>query len=779
MAPQHASDPLSPNVTGPDEADATAWDDPAERDRFTRWRASAPGEARVGESAFSIDGMYCAACSVTIEQALLKLPGVIAADVNPATRRARVQWQDGRTQPSALIAAVERAGYRATPALALQAETQRHRESRKALWRLFVAGFCMMQVMMYAVPTYYATPGDMTDDIWRLMQWASWLLSIPVVLFSAGPFLQGAWRDVRARRIGMDVPVAVGIVVTFVASTGATFQPGGIFGAEVYFDSLTMFVFFLLCGRYLELRARSATAGALEGLMHRLPETVERLHDDGTVETVLVRRLHVGDRVRVRPGQAFPADGSLLDGRAQVDEALLTGESRPVLRGAGEPVVAGSFNLSSPVVMRVERTGQDTRYAQIVALMERASTDRPALARLADRIAGPFLWGVLIAAFGAALAWSFIEPGRAVWVAVSVLIVTCPCALSLATPSALLSAAGALARRGILVQRLQALEALARADLFVFDKTGTLTQDRLAVTGFDLAPPWTRDSAMPHAVALAQASLHPVSQALLRESAGAAPVVLLDVRELPGQGIEGRDEQGRVWRLGAPGFAVPGRAASGGAGTTAWLSADGALVARFFFEESLRPDARAALAALRADGVEVLLLTGDREASAQRVATALGIADYRALASPEDKLRSVQTAQALGRRVAMVGDGINDGPVIARADVSIAMGQGASLARAQADFTLLSGRLTDVVEARRLAVRTLRVIAQNLAWAATYNAVCIPLALLGHMPPWLAGLGMAASSLFVVLNAWRLARQPGVPASGGPTPLSASAVATY
>nr|WP_297350867.1 cation-translocating P-type ATPase [uncultured Caldimonas sp.] len=778
MAPQHASASLSPNVTGADPADVTVWDDPVERDRFTRWQAPAPGETRVGESAFSIDGMYCAACSVTIEQALQKLPGVIAADVNPATRRARVRWLDGHTCPSALITAVEQAGYRATPALALQAETQRHQENRQALWRLFVAGFCMMQVMMYAVPTYYAAPGDMTDDIWRLLQWASWLLSIPVVLFSAGPFLQGAWRDVRARRVGMDVPVAVGIVVTFVASTGATFNPGGIFGAEVYFDSLTMFVFFLLCGRYLELRARSATAGALEGLMHRLPETVERLRADGTTETVLVRRLHAGDHVRVRPGQAFPADGSLLEGQAQVDEALLTGESRPVLRGSGEPVVAGSFNLSSPVVMRVERTGQDTRYAQIVALMERASTDRPALARLADRIAGTFLWGVLIAAFGAALAWSFIEPGRAVWVAVSVLIVTCPCALSLATPSALLSAAGALARRGILVQRLQALEALARADLFVFDKTGTLTQDRLAVTGFDLVPPWARASALPHAAALAQASLHPVAQALLRESTGVTPVALSDVRELPGQGIEGRDGRGRTWRLGAPGFAVPGQAAARGAGTTAWLSADGLLVARFFLEESLRPDARVAVAALRADGVEVLLLTGDREPSARRVAAALGIADYRALASPEDKLRSVQTAQALGRRVAMVGDGINDGPVIARADVSIAMGQGAALARAQADFTLLSGRLADVVEARRLAVRTLRVIAQNLGWAAAYNAVCIPLALLGYLPPWLAGLGMAGSSLFVVMNAWRLARLPGPQAQRAPASLRASAAAT-
>lgn len=765
MASLHASAPILPKVApAPGTPDAAAWDDPEERDRYTRWQEG-EGGARIGESAFAIEGMYCAACSVAIEQALQAVPGVHDADVNPATRRARVRWEDRRTRPSALIAAVERAGYRATPALALQSETARHDENRRALWRLFVAGFCMMQVMMYAVPTYYATPGEMTDDIWRLLQWASWLLSIPVVVFAAGPFLQGAWRDLRARRIGMDVPVALGIVVTFVASTGATFDPHGVFGSEVYFDSLTMFVFFLLCGRYLELRARAATAGALESLMHRLPDTVERLGDDGRAESVPVRRLRTGDRVRVRPGQAFPADGRLLEGKVQVDEALLTGESRPQLRAPGDTVVAGSFNLSSPVLMRVERTGADTRYAHIVALMERAGADRPALARLADRIAAPFLWGVLVAAVGAAAVWSLVDPQRAVWVAVSVLIVTCPCALSLATPSALLSAAGALARRGVLVQRLQALESLARAQWFVFDKTGTLTQDRLAVSGFDLAPPWSRESALPYMLTLAQASLHPVAQALVREAGALAGAPLLEVRELPGAGLEGIDAQGRRWRLGKPAFAAPRSLVAGGSSTSAWLSVDAEIVARFSLEESLRPDARQALAALRAEGVGVLLLSGDRPEAARRVADVLGIDEVHAGASPEDKLQVVRSLQAAGHRVAMVGDGINDGPVLAVADVSLAMGQGAALARAQADFTLLCGRLADVVGARRLALRTLRVVKQNLGWAAAYNAVCVPLALLGYMPPWLAGLGMAVSSLLVVLNAWRLTRDPDVSSS--------------
>ncbi len=741
----------------PSPGDAAVLDDPAELDTFTRW-SEGEGGARTGDSVFAIEGMYCAACSITIEQALQGLPGVLSAEVLPATRRAHVRWDPRRTRASALVEAVEKAGYRAYPALSVQAEAARRAEQRRSLWRLFVAGFCMMQVMMYAVPTYYSTPGDMTGDIWQLLQWASWLLSIPVVLFAAGPFFKGALAHLRARRIGMDVPVSIGIVVTFVASTGATFDPGGIFGHEVYFDSLTMFVFFLLCGRHLELKARGRAAGALEGLMRRLPETVDRLREDGTVEAVSLRRLSVGDRVRVRAGQAFPADGTLLEGSAQVDEALLTGESRSVLRSPGHAVVAGSFNLSAPVVMRVDRVGDDTRYARIVSLMERASLDRPELARLADRVAVPFLWGVLIAAAGSALAWSFIDPSRSVWVAVAVLIVTCPCAISLATPSALLAATGTLARRGILVQRLQALEALAQADLFVFDKTGTVTQDRLALAEVEPVAGWSREAVLAHAGSLAALSLHPVSRALREAAPSGAAAAWSEVREVAGQGLEGRDAQGRLWQLGKP---VDGHRRMQADAPQAWLSCDGVTVARFGFVESLRPDARAALAALQAQGVKVKLLSGDRPAAARVVGDELGVQDVQAGASPEDKLAAVTLAQQAGLRVVMVGDGLNDGPVLAKADVSFAMGQGAPLTQARSDFTVLSGRLGDIVEARALAVRTLRIIRQNLAWSALYNAVSIPLALVGWMPPWLAGLGMAGSSLFVVLNATRLARSGG------------------
>jgi len=341
--------------------------------------------------------------------------------------------------------AVQAAGYSALPANDAFARERRLAESRKALWRMMVAGLCMMQVMMYAYPAYVAQPGDLSAEMEQLLRWASWVLTLPVILFSCGPFFSNAWRDVLHRRVSMDLPVALGMLITFVVSSAGTFDPAGIFGHEVFFDSLTMFVFFLLAGRWLELRLRDKTAGALESLMNRLPDSVLRLKTDGQFERVPVRRLQAGDVIRVLPGEVFPADGVLLQGHTSVDEALLTGESRPLSRQVGDEVISGSHNLSAMVQLRVDRVGEQTRFAQIVNLMESASTTKPNLARLADTIAKPFLIGVLIAAGLACAYWWQTDPERALMVAVSVLIVTCPCALSLATPAAMLSAAGTLA----------------------------------------------------------------------------------------------------------------------------------------------------------------------------------------------------------------------------------------------------------------------------------------------------------------------------------------------
>ncbi len=736
-------------------------DDPVEQVRFTRWVSGASGE-RLGESTLQLSGMYCAACSGTIESLLAAVDGVSAVRVSAAAQRATVRWDPDRTQPSELITAIRRGGYDAVPDAAAPARELRRAEHRTALWRFFVASFCAMQVMMLATPSYVSGPGELADDMRQLLNWGSWVLTLPVVWFAAGPFFAGAWRGLRHGRIGMDVPVALGVLVTFVASTGATFDPGGPFGHEVYFDSLTMFVSFLLGGRYLELRARHRAAESLEVALAGMPETALRLDENDRWTEVSVLRLRPGDRVRVPLGQAFPADGVLVLGRTQADEALLSGESTPVDKPAGAELVGGSINVGAPVEMLVERAGADTRFEAIVSMMRDAMTQRPAMARLADRWAAPFLWAVLLLAAAAAVAWSFIDPSRALAVAVSVLIVTCPCALSLAAPATLVAAAGGLARRGVLVQRLDAIEILARTRRLFVDKTGTLTEDRLQLSRMVALPDGEMGAADAArlgnvAATLAAWSSHPLSRALAAATE-AAPAASgwTAIEEIAGLGMSAIDAEGTEWRLGSAAWiGLPPQPAGQAA---AWLSRNGVAVARFEFEEALREGAAEAVAALRAQGMRVTLLSGDTPERAAALAARLGLDDAVGGATPKAKLAAMAAAQAEGGPVAMVGDGVNDAPVLARADVSLAMGQGALVARAQADAVIISNRPLDIVRARATATKAVRIVHQNLLWAAIYNAACIPLALAGFLPPWAAGLGMACSSLLVIGNAMRAGR---------------------
>ncbi|MEO8807966.1 MAG: cation-translocating P-type ATPase [Burkholderiaceae bacterium] len=743
--------------------DAALMDDPVEQAGFTSWQQDVTGQ-RIAESHFALTGLYCAACADVIEHALRAEPGVVAATVNYATRRASVRWRTALTKPSQIVASVARAGYAAAPDLAEPARALRQRAWRDALWRLFVAVFCMMQVMMYAAPAYVAEPGTLAPDLLRLLQWASWLLSLPVVLFSAAPIFREASQGLRQGQVRMDLPVAIGIGVTFVVSSVATFAPDAGFGHEVYFDSLTMFVCFLLAGRTLALRAQTRVAASLEAALSRQPQAVQRIGADGSVTRVALRNLAVGDRVRVAVGEAFPADGCVTDGRTRADEALLTGESRPVPKQPGDSVIAGSLNLGAPVTLRVERLGADTRYEAVVALMRSALTQRPALVQAADRVAVPFLWGVLLLAAAAGGVWSFIDPARAVWVMVSVLIVTCPCALSLAAPSALLAAAGTLARRGVLVQRLDALEALANLQCLYFDKTGTLTEDRLDLRELHVLPAAQQagldaSTLLAQAAALAAYSSHPLSRALAGLAAGVAPPAWSNVAEVAGAGLQAVAADRRVARLGAREWVDALQPElSGAAGAQVWFGDERGALACFEFDEALRADAADTIGRLRDAGLATALLSGDAPERVRRVAERLGVTDAEGHASPERKLARMAAAQQAGRRVGMVGDGLNDAPVIARADVSFAMGGGAAITRSKADFILMSGRLADVLFARDTARRAMRVVRQNLGWALAYNLTCVPLALFGLFPPWAAGLGMATSSLAVVLNAMRIAR---------------------
>ena len=736
-------------------------DDPQEWSAFSRLKEEG---ALVWESNVLIEGMHCVACALNIEEALSRVPGVLKAEVGASSHRARVLWSADVVKPSAWLQAVQLAGYQAVPANDAFVRERRQVEARKALWRLGVAGLCMMQVMMYAYPAYIAAPGDLSAEMEQLLRWASWVLTLPVILFSCGPFFKNALNDVMQRRVSMDLPVALGMLITFSVSTVGTFEPTGHFGREVYFDSLTMFVFFLLAGRWLELRLRDRTAGALEALMNRLPDSVARLGEDGRFERVSVRRLVVGDRVRVLPGEMFPADGLVLTGQTSVDEALLTGESRPVSRAVGEEVIAGSHNLTAGVEVRVLRVGEQTRFAQIVALMESASVTKPTLALLADRIAKPFLILVLLAAALAGAYWWGRDPGHALMVAVSVLVVTCPCALSLATPAAMLAAAGQLARSGVLVRRLEAFEALNEVNTVVFDKTGTLTLDAMALGASQVRAGVTAEAALAMAAALAAHSLHPVSKALVaaQSQAGLGAYQAQDVREVAGGGVAGlvgfgeTSQAPKPLRLGSAEFC--GVTASPSDALRVFVSDDQGWLATFEIIEALRSDAKSTVAAFQAAGVGVHLLSGDSTAAAARVAAQVGIQSFRGGCSPQDKLDFLRSAQQQGQKVAVVGDGLNDGPVLAGAHVSFAFGRAVPLAQAKADFVVMGEQLEVIFKTLQLSKRTLRVVRQNLWWAAIYNAICVPLAVVGWLPAWLAGLGMAFSSLFVVLNALRLSK---------------------
>ncbi|MDH0371243.1 cation-translocating P-type ATPase [Comamonas aquatica] len=802
MSQEHPRPASKPEETAPSRdfpavaGELHLLDDPVEWDSFGKPLAAVPGQSyvpqdvEVWDSHIALDGMYCATCALTIEDALRAVPGVERAEVSAAAKRARVVWRPAMVLPSQWMAAVQKAGYKAFPARDAVAREIRLAQHRKALWRWLLATFCMMQVMMYAWPAYDAQPGDLLMEFERLLRWASWVICIPMLIFACGPFFSGAWRDLRRRRVSMDLPVALGMIITFIVSTIGTFAPEGIFGQEVFYDSLTMFVSFLLAGRWLEVRLRDRTAGALDAVLNRLPDSVEKRQADGSFERVALRRIATGDVLRILPGEAFPVDGVIVRGRTQADEALLTGESRPVSRAEGERVIAGSYNLTAPVELRVDRVGAQTKFAQIVELMESASTQKPRLAQLADKVAGPFLVVVLGLALLSAVYWWPTDPGHALMIAAAVLIVTCPCALSLATPVAMLTAAGTLARNGILVRNLQGIEALATADTLVFDKTGTLTRDGLQVARMAVGTAGDERVLQGLAAAVAQQSRHPVSRAVA--SFGQAWVhkwQVLEVEELAGQGLRACVQpagaaQPAVWvRLGSHAYAgAPGVVQAGQAVYLAQEVQPSLLtpLAGFELSEGLRAEAAAVVAAMRRSGLHVQLLSGDGPQAVARIAQEVGIGDFVAECSPQSKLAHIRAMQEDGRHIAMVGDGLNDGPVLAGANVSFAFGRAVPLAQARSDFVVLSDNLELVWQAVLLARKTLRVVRQNLLGSALYNALSIPLAMAGWMPAWLAGLGMALSSLLVVLNAARLAKpvplQSAAP-QGSPVPPSMPATA--
>ncbi len=728
----------------------------------------------------SIEGMRCAACVWLLESRLRAQPGVAGFSVNLGAARAELSWDDTQTRLSALLAEIARLGYVARPYRPDWQEAARREEFRSALRRLVVAGLGAMQVMMYSVGLYAGALQGIEEEYRTLLRVVSGLVATPILAYSAWPFFASARRDLRNRRLGMDVPVSLALAIAYASSVYATFTRSG----EVYFDSVAMFVFFLSVGRFVEMRARQRAAEAVESALRSPPETATRLLDGGASEIVPACELVPGDRVLVRPGETFPVDGVVRRGRGWVNESMLTGEHWPRDRREGDEVAAGTQNGESPLVVAALRTGADTAWSAVVRLVDRASEERPAIARLADRVAHVFVPAVIVASGATFAVWWLVDPSRAFWVALSVLVITCPCALSLATPAALTAASGGALRRGLLLRTGGALETLQKVTHVVFDKTGTLTLGRFRLRSTQPLGETGVAECLAAATALERYSEHPVARAC--DDPGAAPVEVSDVSAEVGAGVEGTIG-GRRFRIGTRAFVTersrsndtphetgaPVRhsfAARRAAGRTVddelpgvWLGDDHGLLCRFELEDETRPFAAETVARLRRAGLGVSVVSGDRAASVRALTARLGIDDAHASCTPEDKLAHVRRLQAAGHVVLMVGDGVNDAPVLTAADVSIAMGGGTDLARSRADAVLLKEDLMPVVDAVELARAARRVMRQNLGWSLTYNVVALPLACAGLVTPWWAAIGMSLSSLVVVLNAVRL----GKPARAG------------
>jgi Cu2+-exporting ATPase len=729
------------------------YDHPAVQQQFVH-RSGGEGAEDIREVSLIIEGIVCAACLWLNEQYLHKLPGVVEVSINYSTHRARVRWDNDRIRLSRILEAISQIGYLAHP---YDPETQQKlfEEQRKSLIRrIGIAGLFGMQVMMFALVLYTGEWWGISDRFREFFRWLSWLLATPILFYSAQPFFRGAWQDLKLRRAGMDVPVSLGMGLAYLASAWHVWTGEG----HVYFDSIAMFTFFLLSVRLFELSARKKAAEKIEELTDLTPTLSNRITADGEIEVVPTVELQVDDRVLVRPGEIVPTDGRLLSAHALVDEALLTGEQHPVRKHCGDTLIGGSYNLDQPIELQVSHLGQDTVLSGIRRLIEQAQSYKPDIARLADRVASVFVLVLLLLVAVASVWWWRHDPSQVLQVVVAMLVVTCPCALSLATPASLSAAIGSLTRRGMLVAQSRALEVMPRVDTVVFDKTGTLTTGELVLERqFDADPAQqAHNRLVAHSLELH--SEHPVARALVDDSLQGLAVA--QRVNHPGRGVEGVID-GRRYYLGNAGFIrerarLPETLELAEDRQIVFLARDGQWLAGFVFNDPLKADARETVDALRAMGLEVRILSGDRESYVAAIARQLGIDHWDAEQLPEQKLLRVKQWQSEGRRVAMVGDGINDAPVLAAADLSVSLSFGADLARAAADLVINGGQLQPLVDAFRITRKTLRVIRQNFAWAVGYNIVAVPFAMAALVPPWLAAIGMSLSSLVVVLNALRL-----------------------
>lgn len=758
---QHRSD----TSANPEALPRQLQDELALYDRADVQQAFVRHQDELSEATLMIEGISCAACGWLIEKHLRNVAGVAEARLNLSNHRLLVSWDDRQLPLSQLLAELRQIGYAAHPYQPDQAAERLAQENRSALRRLGVAGLLWFQAMMATMATWPEFNIDLSPELHTILRWVALFLTTPIVFYSCAPFFKGAARDVRTRHLTMDVSVSLAIALAYGAGIWTAITGSG----ELYFDTVGMFALFLLTGRYLERRARERTAAATAQLVNLLPASCLRLDSVGNAERILLGELNQGDRVQVLPGSVIPADGRIVDGRSSVDESLLTGEYLPLARQVGDRVTGGTLNVESTLTVAVEAIGQDSRLSAIVRLLERAQSEKPRLAEIADRASQWFLLFTLVASAAIGLLWWQLDATRAFWIVLAMLVATCPCALSLATPTALTAATGTLHKLGLLVTRGHVLEGLNQVDTVIFDKTGTLTEGRLALRSILPLGALPADRCLALAAALENRSEHPIARAFGRTAEPAE-----DVQTVPGLGLEGRFD-GQQLRIGQATFVC---ALSGAQippvpearGQWLLLGDRQGPLAWFGLDDRLRDDAPALLAACKARGWRTLLLSGDNSPMVAEVATQLGIDQAIGGLRPDDKLERLKALQAEGRKVLMLGDGVNDVPVLAAADISIAMGSATDLAKTCADAVLLSNRLDALVQAFDLARRTRRNIIENLLWATLYNGLMLPFAALGWITPVWAAIGMSVSSLIVVLNALRLTRPTGASLLASQTP---------
>lgn len=708
-------------------------------------------EGELSSTELLIEGITCAACGWLIEKRLSALPGVHSSQLNLTNHRLQVQWDASQLPLSELLHSIRKIGYAAHPWQPDAVTQSIARENRIALRKLGLAGLLWMQVMMASMATWPEFNLDLSEGMDGVLRWVSLILTTPIVFYCSTEFFYGAIRDIRTRHLTMDVSVSLAILGAYIAGVWSTFTGQG----ELYFDASGMFAFFLLSGRYLERRARERTAAATAQLVNLLPASCLVLDENGQSTRILLKDLQLSQHVLIPPGNLIPADGVILSGHSSVDESLLTGEYLPLARNPGEQVTAGTLNVEGPLTIEVLALGDNTRLSAIVRLLERAQSLKPRFAEVADQVAQWFLIGVLLIAAIVGLAWLQIDSSRAFWVVLSLLVATCPCALSLATPTALTAATGSLHKLGLLLTSGHVLESFKQIDTVIFDKTGTLTEGRLTLKSVQCFPGYSQTQAMEWATALENRSEHPIARAF-----GQGRLSAEQVTSNPGLGLEG-SIAGQLFRIGRPDYVSQLSKAQppeppGTQGQWLLLGNQQGPVAWFALDDKLRKDAPELLDACRKMGWNVLLLSGDSSPMVQEIAQQLDIRDARGGLTPDDKLAVLEQLHKDGHCVLMLGDGVNDVPVLAAADISIAMGSATDLAKTSADAILLSNRLSSLVSAFGVAKKTRRIIIENLSWAILYNGLIIPFAALGWVTPGWAALGMSISSLLVVLNALRL-----------------------